>query len=120
MRQVFQDLNGLPKSFTDDPQANLLSLCSAFTQEVDSYTNGNPKERPNQATFLRDALPHYRILKDLVSDTRPQFAITPAEPGYDSASSEIATPPDSKVRKGENEGSPEFYWLTSQRFLLNM
>lgn len=113
MREVYQDLNGLPKSLADDPQANLLSLCSAFTQEVDSYTNGKPKEKPDQRTFLRDALPHYRTLKDLVSDTRPQFSVAPADPGNDPASGELTTPLESKPRKGESEGSPELYSLMS-------
>jgi hypothetical protein len=78
MREVQLDLASLPKSFADDPQAHLLSLCTGFVEDMDFYTNGKENSDPKKPTFLHDALPHYSKLKDKVSHTRPKFEIAPA------------------------------------------
>jgi|SRR5277367_1034496 len=75
MRKVRSDLEGLPKSFGDNPQAHLLSLCNTFARAIDSYTNGKPNYPPSRATFLQDNLPHYRALKREIERTRPQFDV---------------------------------------------
>jgi Dynamin central region len=75
MRKVQRDFASLPKSFADDPQAHLLSLCTGFVQEMDFYTNGKENSDPRKPTFLHDALPHYFKLKDKISLTRPKFEI---------------------------------------------
>src|SRR5947207_1029356 len=78
MRKVRQDLAEMPKSFAENPQSDLMSLCHAFIKEVESYTSGKPNDDPDQATFLGDASPHYEALKQEVIRTRPQFGISPA------------------------------------------
>ena len=89
MRKVQSDLNGLPKSFADNPQAHLLTLCNAFVQEIGSYTNGKPTYPPNQRTFLRDALRHYRVLEKEIKRTRPQFEVAPSSESAASISLEV-------------------------------
>lgn len=77
MRRFQSELANLPKSFADNPQAHLLSLCTAFIQDVDTYTNGKPAYPPTQPTFLRDCLEYYRDLEKDIKYTRPQFEIMP-------------------------------------------
>jgi hypothetical protein len=74
---VGQALTTLPKSLADNSQANLLSLCDEFIEEVKNYTNGKPNDNPKQGTFLKDASSHYRALKTKINRTRPQFEIAP-------------------------------------------
>lgn len=76
MRKVKLDLDGLPKSFADNPQAHLLSLCAAFISDLDSYTNGKPTYPPDQPTFIREAAPYYRVLEKEIKRTRPEFKIS--------------------------------------------
>src|ERR1700738_5201770 len=83
MRSVRSDLADLPTSFADDPQPHLLSLCGSFVQEITKYTNGQPAHPPNQPTFLREALRHYRALEKEIKRTRPQFEVTQATNGVD-------------------------------------
>jgi hypothetical protein len=78
LRKVHLELDALPKSFEDNPQAHLLSLCGTFIQEIDDYTNGKPNHNPDQSTFLQDALMHYRIFRQQVNHTRPHFVVPPA------------------------------------------
>jgi hypothetical protein len=78
LRRVHLELDALPKSFEDNPQAHLLSLCGTFIQEIDDYTNGKPSHNPDQPTFLQDALMHYRIFRQQVNHTRPRFVVPPA------------------------------------------
>lgn len=74
-RKVRSDLEGLPKSFVDNPQAHLLSLCNTFSRAIDSYTNGKPNYPPSRPTFLQDNLTNYRALKREIERTRPQFEV---------------------------------------------
>jgi hypothetical protein len=76
MRKVRSDLEGLPKSFVDNPQAHLLSLCNTFSRAIDSYTNGKPNYPPSRPTFLQDNLTNYRALKREIERTRPQFEVS--------------------------------------------
>lgn len=78
MRQVRSDLEDLPKSFMDNPQAHLLGLCNAFTQAIDSYTNGKPNYPSSQPTFLQENVINYRALEKEIKRTRPHFEIPPA------------------------------------------
>jgi hypothetical protein len=75
MRKVQSELDDLPTSFADNPQAHLLSLCAAFVGEIDSYTNGKPTYPPSQPTFIREAMQHYRILEKEIKRTRPEFKV---------------------------------------------
>jgi hypothetical protein len=77
MRKVRSDLEGLPKSFVDNPQAHLLSLCNSFAQAIGSYTNGKPNYPPSRPTFLQGNVVHYRALEKEIKRTRPHFKIPP-------------------------------------------
>ena len=80
MRGVRQGLDVLPRSFHDNPQLGLMSLCREFIKEVEKYTSGKPNDDPDQLTFLQDAAPYYKTLKEEVIDTRPQFEIIGVKP----------------------------------------
>jgi hypothetical protein len=86
-KKVKSDLNTLPKSLADNPQANLLALCSRFVTDVIAYTSGKPTIEPDQYTFIRDALPEYKALRSKIEATEPKFntkpndAVTLAPPG---------------------------------------
>ena len=75
MKKVNKELTALPKSFAEQPQSHLLRLCSEFTKDVDDYASGKPNDDPTQSTFLRGALPHYRMLMDKIISTRPKFDV---------------------------------------------
>lgn len=73
MREVQDELDGLPVSFSDHPQARLLGLCADFVSEIDEYTNGST----NQPKFLQDMHDEFwKLAKEIVA-TRPTFEITP-------------------------------------------
>ena len=77
MRKVRSDLEDLPQSFLNNPQAHLLSLCTMFSQAIDNYTNGKPSYPPSRRTFLQDNLGYYRALEKSIKRTRPQFEVAP-------------------------------------------
>ena len=43
LRDVQENLDSLPPSFSDNPQAMLLGVCDAFFTEIDQHTNGSRK-----------------------------------------------------------------------------
>ena len=73
MKKVQDDLDLLPHSFADNPQAGLLALCSEFISETDEYVNGTP----NHATFFQELHNQFcKLTKDIIA-TRPMFETTP-------------------------------------------
>src|SRR5271154_5718557 len=78
LRGIQEKLDDLPRAFDDNPQAHLLSLCSAFLQDIDNYTSGRPQYDPDQRAFLQDSAIHYRSLQTEVKQTKPKFLITPS------------------------------------------
>jgi len=117
MKSVRGLLDNIPKSFADNPQANLLSLCTQFIKEVDDYTNGKPNDDSKHSTFLRDALPFYRAFKSAINETRPLFKITPVIPEIGPPS--LSEAEDLPQVKKDCQGISPFYSLslTSQRYL---
>jgi hypothetical protein len=73
MRKVQDDLDGLPLSFSDNPQAKLLSLCADFISEIDQNTNGSP----NQPTFFQDIDKEFWKFNKEIMSTRVGFEISP-------------------------------------------
>ncbi len=69
MRKVQDDLDLLPHSFSDNPQAGLLALCSEFISETDEYTNGTP----NHAAFFQELHDEFGKLAKEIIGTRPCF-----------------------------------------------
>jgi len=80
MRKVQRDLREIPKSLAENPQSDLISLCSAFLKDIELYTSGKPTDDPDQATFLGDATSHYDSLKKAITRTRPRFKVSKARP----------------------------------------
>ena len=75
-RRKFESaLSDLPKSFQDNPQAELLALFDVFLKEIDQYSNGKPIYDDSQRSFLHDAFPYYGLLKEEINGTRPDFHI---------------------------------------------
>ena len=72
MREVQDELDGLPTSFSDHPQARLLGLCGDFISEIDEYTNGST----NQPKFLQDMYDEFWKLASEIAATRLTFQIT--------------------------------------------
>jgi hypothetical protein len=77
MKKVQDDLDLLPHSFADNPQAGLLALCSEFISETDEYVNG----APNRATFFRELHNQFNKLTKDIMGTRPAFETTPSDSG---------------------------------------
>jgi len=75
LKSVHSKRSTLPESFGDNPQAHLLALCNNFLADLDAYTSGKSNSDPDQVTFLREALPSYKGLQDLIQETRPKFKI---------------------------------------------
>jgi hypothetical protein len=73
MRKVQDDLDLLPQSFADNPQAGLLALCSEFISETDEYINGTP----DHATFFQELHGEFWKLTQEIIGTRPTFETTP-------------------------------------------
>jgi len=68
---VQKDLDNLPESFEDSPQAKILHLCGVFNTEIDAYATAMPKH----TSFFRDFEFLFTILKDKLRATRPNFEI---------------------------------------------
>lgn len=71
MREVQDELDGLPESFSDHPQARLLGLCADFVSEIDEYINGST----NQPKFLQDIHDEFWKLANEIAATRPTFEV---------------------------------------------
>jgi hypothetical protein len=69
MRTVQDDLDLLPHSFDDNPQAGLLALCSEFISQTDEYTNGTP----NHPSFFQELHEKFWKLSTEIIGTRPTF-----------------------------------------------
>jgi hypothetical protein len=70
-RQVQGELDRLPQSFAENPQAMLLGLCSEFVSEIGKYTHGNS----THPAFFQDINSEFWSLAQEISDTRPRFEI---------------------------------------------
>lgn len=71
-RLVQGELDRLPQSFAENPQAMLLGLCSEFVSEIGKYTHGNS----THPAFFQDINSAFWSLAKEISDTRPQFEIS--------------------------------------------
>lgn len=78
-RNIHQQLDNLPRSFSESPQAMLLNLCNEFTGEIQERVNGS--RRPPRFFQQLDA-EYHRLAKELTG-TRPNFEITPNEDDQD-------------------------------------
>ena len=97
MRKVQDDLDLLPHSFSDNPQAGLLALCSEFISETDEYTNGTP----NHAAFFQELHNEFAKLAKEIIATRPNFETAPTSSSsggqVGSMSAFTFTPPSSSL-----------------------
>jgi len=82
LKAVEAALAELPESLAEQPQSELMKLCTKFFKDVENYASGKPNDNPGQRTFIRDALPHYRSLKHLILSTRPQFKVELSKDQY--------------------------------------
>jgi hypothetical protein len=78
MRTIREGLQKLPKSFEDNPQAELWSLCITFTKAVNEYAGGKSENADsNVKSFLQESDPHYLGFKEAILRTRPKFQVVP-------------------------------------------
>jgi hypothetical protein len=79
MRSIRDNLQKLPKSFEDNPQAELWSLCLNFTRAVNEYADGKSDTGGNKerSCFLQQSDPHYFNFQADILRTRPKFQVSP-------------------------------------------
>jgi hypothetical protein len=70
-REVQQYLDSLPPSFSDNPQAMLLSICGEFTTEMAKYIYGDA----GYASFFQDIHAEFGKLAQEIRCTKPRFDI---------------------------------------------
>lgn len=75
-KAVQSELDGLPNSFADAPQAKLLTLCNEFIARIAHCTSGNE----NQPDLFLKVQAHFRKLKESLSDTKPGFDVGNVKP----------------------------------------
>lgn len=70
------DLDLLPKSLEENPQAELWSLCMKFIKDVDEFTIGKTRGRDaDDKSFLQLCRPLYHNLQEAITRTRPKFQV---------------------------------------------
>lgn len=74
VQTIREDLQKLPKSFEENPQAELWSLCQSFTKGVSEYADGK-SDNAEAACFLQESDPHYMAFKEDILRTRPKFLV---------------------------------------------
>jgi len=77
-REVQQQLDGLPQSFADNPQARLLSLCGEFVSEMVKYVHGDA----SCPSFFQEINIEFGKLADGILGTRPLFDIPSAKDSF--------------------------------------
>jgi hypothetical protein len=77
MQSLQDELQGLPKSLEDNPQAELWSLCMAFVKAVDEFASGNPHtQNAEKKSFLQLCRPLYLLFQEDVIRTQPKFQVS--------------------------------------------
>jgi hypothetical protein len=76
MRSLQEELQSLPRSLEDNPQAELWTLCMAFIKAVEDFASGQTQagER-GKKTFLQHCRPLYDILHEAITRTRPKVEV---------------------------------------------
>jgi len=75
MKKIHEDLDGLPESFEDSPQAKFLHLCRAFNTEVDEHVTA----KSSRTWFFRDLQEEFSELETKIRQTKPKFQPVPEE-----------------------------------------
>lgn len=77
-KQTIQhDLQDLPKSLEDNPQAELWSLCVKFIKSVDDFARGNLHTQDAKIkSFLQLCRPFYVLLQEDIIRTQPKFQVS--------------------------------------------
>jgi hypothetical protein len=75
-RDLRTQLEKLPRSLAENPQAELLNLCARFIKGINQYARGLA-EYPETAgsSFLQESKQHYRALKEAILRTKPRFQV---------------------------------------------
>jgi Dynamin central region len=72
MRSLQEELQRLPRSLEDNPQAELWTLCMAFTKAVEDFVIGQTQvAQTGKKSFLQHCQPLYHILQEAITRTRP-------------------------------------------------
>jgi len=75
MKKIHEDLDGLPESFEDSPQAKFLHLCRAFNAEIDEHVTA----QSSRTRFFRDLQEEFSELGTKIRQTKPKFQPVPEE-----------------------------------------
>lgn len=76
MRSLQEELQCLPRSLEDNPQAELWTLCMAFIKAVEDFASGQTQAaQTGKRSFLQHCQPLYHILKEAITRTRPKVKV---------------------------------------------
>jgi hypothetical protein len=70
-KKVREDLDRLPESFADNPQAKFLLLCGVFNTEIDKYTTA----KSDRTSFFHGLQEEFLKLEKEIMGTRSKFEI---------------------------------------------
>jgi hypothetical protein len=76
---VQDDLDSLPESFEDSPQAKILHLCGVFNTEVDAYTTA----KSEHTSFFQKLEEEFSILEQNLLATKPNFEVVESNEAKD-------------------------------------
>jgi hypothetical protein len=95
MKKIHEDLDGLPESFEDSPQAKFLHLCRAFNTEVDEHVTA----KSSRTQFFRDLQEEFSDLEMQIRKTKPKFQPVPEE----TSSKELLAVGSERTKQGKAE-----------------
>jgi len=85
MRSLQEELQCLPRALEDNPQAELWTLCMAFTKSVEDFASG--QTQTGKKSFLQHCQPLYHILREAITRTRPKVKVSSGSVSSGSVSS---------------------------------
>jgi hypothetical protein len=74
MRSLQEELHCLPRALDDNPQAELWTLCMAFTKSVEDFASG--QTQTGKKSLLQHCQPLYHVLRDAITRTRPKVKVS--------------------------------------------
>jgi hypothetical protein len=93
MKKIHEDLDGLPESFEDSPQAKFLHLCRTFNTEIDEHVT----VKSSRTRFFRDLQEEFSELETKIRQTKPKFQPVPEE----TSSTELLAVGSDRIKQGK-------------------
>ena len=74
MRSLQEELQCLPRALDDNPQAELWTLCMAFTKSVEDFASG--QTQTGKKSLLQHCEPLYHVLREAITRTRLKVKVS--------------------------------------------